>query len=120
MDTTYNNCSNCHWNVFDRCTNSYHCGEKVSSNMICSAYTYEGNLSEIRFDTLGQLENYLRENFYRKDFVTVFTRKQLSMMLKMLYPYADRQNLTGRAFTSMCKKRMVKHIEFYVKLHDLT
>ena len=85
--------------------------------MKIAAYAHGKKSSKIRFDTLGQLENYLRENFYKKDFVEMFTRKQLAIMLKMLYPYADKQNKL--AFTNMFKKRMVKHIEFYIRLHNL-
>lgn len=69
--------------------------------------------------TVRQVENYLKEYFYIRDFGNDFTRPQLREILEKLYPHTVEDNIAGRAFVSMCKGRMVKHIEFYIKLHNL-
>lgn len=87
-------------------------------NEICPCFININPL-EIKFDTLWQLESYLREYFYTTDFYNNLTRPKLKNMLEFLYPHIVKQNYANRAFSNMCKKRMIKHIEFYIKLHGL-
>lgn len=117
---TEHNCRQCKNEWLGRCFSAYKYGEDVSvTEEICPCFVDGRNPKEVTFDTVGQLENYLREFFYVLDFCNSFTRPQLSYMLKMLYPHTVNENSTNKAFSNMCKKRMVKHIEFYIKLHDL-
>lgn len=118
-DPTHN-CWQCKSSCTGRCFNGINYGLDISTqNTVCLEFTDARKPSEVTFRTVGQLKNYLREYFYKRDFVNDFTRKQLVNMLEMLYPYQVKQNTAGRAFKKMCKKRMVNHIEFYVKSHNL-
>ena len=64
------------------------------------------------FKTKCRLIDYLAENFYTTDFINLHTRPQLVEMLKMLYPEKNFKR-------GMCKQRQVKHIEFWLKLHNV-
>lgn len=124
MNGTFNdpthNCWQCRYSWLGRCMHGVNYGLDISAEeVICLEFTDGRNPSEVTFKTVGQLKNYLRAYFYKKDFVKEFTRKQLVQMLEMLYPLQVKQNTVDRAFKNMCKKRMVAHIEFYIKLHDL-
>ena len=68
-----------------------------------------------KFETKGLLENYLGGWFDADSFYNNFTRKELRNMLVMLYPFQAKEN--PRAFSNMCKNRMIKHIEFYMNIH---
>lgn len=71
----------------------------------------------LNFATKGLLENYLGGWFDADMFYRKFTRKELRDMLRLLYSFQVERN--PRAFCSMCKRRMISHIEFYVKAHRL-
>jgi len=114
------NCRQCGNEYLGRCMSRYNYGHDVSIREdICVDFVDGREPTSVIFDTVGQLENYLRKNFYKIDFANEFTRKQLVEMLRMLYPYQVKENYAGRAFCNMCKTRMVKHIEFYIKLHHI-
>lgn len=114
------NCRQCKNEWLGRCFRDYNYGKDVSvTDEICPCFIDGRNPGEVTFDTVGQLENYLREFFYVMDFQTEFTRPQLRCMLMLLFPHTVKENNANRAFSNMCKKRMVKHIEFYIKLHNL-
>lgn len=66
----------------------------------------------MKLNTLGQLKDYLRENFYSTDFINLHTRPQLVEILKLLYPKTNFKR-------GMCKERQCKHIEFWLKLHNV-
>lgn len=66
----------------------------------------------MEFKTFNQLIEYLQNNFYATDFINLHTRPQLVDILKILYP---RNNFTR----SMCKDRQIKHIEFWLRLHNV-
>ena len=118
-DPTHN-CWQCKYSWLGRCMHDINCGLDISTKeTVCLNFTDGREPSKVTFKTVGQLKNYLRAYFYKRDFVNDFTRKQLVNMLEMLYPYQVEQNKAGRAFKSMCKKRMVSHIEFYIKTHNL-
>ena len=117
-DTTHN-CWQCKYSWIGRCMNGVNYGLAIDEERICLEFTDGRNPKEVTFKTVGQLKNYLRAYFYKRDFVNEFTRKQLVNMLEMLYPYQVKQNTAGRAFKNMCKKRMIAHIEFYIKTHNL-
>ena len=91
--------------------------DKYKPNQVCLNFVDGREPNEVTFSTLGQLENYLREFFYVIDFEDMYTRKQLAVMLRMLFPYLYERD--EKAFSSMCKGRMVKHIEFYIQLRGL-
>ena len=57
---------------------------------------------------------YLKKNFLKNDFCDKHTRKELSEILNILFKHFDNRNHYG-----MCKKRAIKHIEFYLLLHDI-
>lgn len=68
----------------------------------------------------NQVVDYLRNNFYTTDFINNHTRKQLAEILQIISPYQGKQLYTPKlAFTNMCKKRACKHIDFYLKLHNI-
>lgn len=114
------NCRQCARERVGRCFSSYNYGLDVFCiDEICLDFVDGRSPDKVTFETLGELKNYIREYFYCRDFAEVHTRKQLVNMLNMLYPHYGRDNYTGRQFTSMCKKRMVSHIEFYIKIHGL-
>ena len=117
-DPTHN-CWQCKFSWLGRCICDSNYGLAIDEERICLEFTDGRNPSEVTFKTVGQLKNYLRAYFYKRDFVNEFTRKQLVNMLEMLYPHQVKQNTAGRAFKKMCKKRMVAHIELYIKLHNL-
>ncbi len=118
-DPTHN-CWQCTASCTGRCFNGINYGLDISTeDKVCLEFTDGRKPSEVTFYTVGQLKNYLREYFYKRDFVNDFTRKQLVCMLEKLYPYQVKQNTAGRAFKNMCKRRMVLHIEFYIKTHNL-
>lgn len=71
------------------------------------------------FKTVGQLKDYIRENFYTTDFKNDHTRKQFGCMLNILYPFQKKQFPYSQPFSTMCKGRAMKHIEFYIQLHKL-
>ena len=74
----------------------------------------------MNWETHNQVVDYLRDNFYTTNFINNHTRKQIAEMLRILKPYQGKQYLCPeRAFTSMCKKRQCKHIEFWLKLHNI-
>lgn len=74
----------------------------------------------MNWETHNQVVDYLRDNFYTTDFINNHTRKQIAEMLRILNPYQGKQyTCPERAFTSMCKKRQCKHIEFWLKLHNI-
>ena len=117
-DPTHN-CWQCKYSWLGRCMHGINYGLAIDEERICLEFTDGRHPSKVTFKTIGQLRNYLKEYFYKRDFVNEFTRKQLVNMLEMLYPYQVEQNKAGRAFKNMCKKRMVNHIEFYIKTHNL-
>lgn len=120
MKSKNHNCRQCKSEWLGRCMNSVYYGRDVSmAEEICPMFIDGRAPENITFDTVGQLENYLRESFYTMDFCSTFTRPQLKSMLELLYQHTVKQNPSGRAFSHMCKTRMVKHIEFYIKLHNL-
>lgn len=99
------NCRQCKNEGLGRCFGTYNYGEDVSvTDEICSCFIDGRNPKEVMFDTVWQLENYLREFFYVIDFYNSFTRSQLRRMLKMLYPHTVKENSANRAFSNMCKK----------------
>lgn len=113
------NCWQCKYSWLGRCMGDCNYGMAIDDEHICLEFVDARHPSKVTFTTVGQLEKYLKVYFHQKDFVNEFTRKQLVQMLEMLYPYQVKQNRAGRAFKNMCKKRMVNHIEFYMKLHSL-
>lgn len=115
------NCRQCYYEKLGRCFHSQHYGDDVSiTEEICNEFIDARYPERIDFSTLtvGMIKNYIYAYFTERDFVTNHTRKQLRCILEKLYPYAVKENSAGLAFTSMCKKRMVDHIEFYMKLHE--
>lgn len=111
-DATHN-CWQCKHSWLGRCHHSVNYGLDISTEeRVCLEFTDGREPSRVTFKTVGQLKNYLRAYFYKRDFVEEFTRKQLSNMLNILYKH----QYFGM---SMTKSRMVKHIEFYIKLHNL-
>ena len=62
------------------------------------------------------LAEYLLTNFDIQTFHTLHTRRELAQMLKILYPWQDKQ-CYNRAFTSMCKKRACIHIDSWLRMH---
>lgn len=73
----------------------------------------------MEFRTLGQLEDYIRKNFYTTNFKANHTRKQLGNMLNILYPFQKIQHPYSKPYSKMCKKRAMRHIEFYICLHNM-
>lgn len=73
----------------------------------------------MEFKTLGRLIDYIKENFYTTDFKESHTRKQLGYMLNMLYPFQKVRFAHSQPFSTMCKRRAVEHIEFYIHLHKI-
>lgn len=69
----------------------------------------------LEFKTHNQCVNYLIENFYKENFLENHTRKELAYILTIIESHALKQS--QYAFRSMCKKRMCKHIDFYLKVH---
>lgn len=66
----------------------------------------------VEFKTFNEMIEYLQDNFYSKDFINSHTRPDLIKILKKLFPNTN--------FTrSMCKKRQLEHIEFWLKLHNI-
>lgn len=115
-DPTHN-CWQCKHSWLGRCMNYVNYGLDISvKETICLEFTDGRHPSEVTFKTVGQLHNYLKAYFYKRDFVNEFTRRQLSNMLNILYKYHQQHIYFGM---SMTKSRMVKHIEFYIKLHNL-
>lgn len=86
-------------------------------NRVCPYFVQTYNPRHVTFQNRNQLEKFLSAWFFRKDFRRDFTRKQLKSMLDILYPHVSKGN--PRSFSHMCKDRMVKHIEFHIKLHRL-
>lgn len=120
MINVTHNCRQCAKEWLGRCFGEMFYGKDVSVNdNICTEFIDGRSPDKVTFDTLGQLENYLRENFYSMDFCKQFTRPKLRIMLMLLYPHTVKDNSAGIAFSNMCKTRMVKHIEFYINLHGL-
>lgn len=114
------NCRQCKNEWLGRCFSYCNYGRVVSVNdEICPCFIDGRNPKEVTFVTVWQLENYLREFFYVRDFCQDFTRLQLKNILRLLYPHIVKENGDNRVFSNMCKKRMIKHIEFYIKLHNL-
>lgn len=111
-DSTHN-CWQCKNSWLGRCFHSINYGLDISTKETVCLEFIDGRLpSDVTFKTVGQLHNYLKAYFYKRDFVNEFTRRQLSNMLNILYKY--------RYFgMSMTKKRMVAHIEFYIKTHNI-
>ena len=69
----------------------------------------------IEFKTHNQCVDYLIENFYKEGFLENHTRKELVYILRIIESHALKQS--QYAFGSMCKARMYKHIDFYLKVH---
>lgn len=116
------NCRQCKHEFLGRCLHQCHYGKDVSvGSRVCPMFVDTRKPEEVIFSnmTLGQVENYLKEYFYTIDFVDSFTRRQLQTIMEKLFPNLAHYNKAGRAFTHMCKRRMVTHIEFYIKLHNL-
>lgn len=65
----------------------------------------------MEFQTVNKLVEYLEDNFYATDFINLHTRPQLIKILKTLYPHTNFKR-------SMCKARQIKHIEFWLILHN--
>lgn len=68
------------------------------------------------FKTRYELIDYLKENICNADFINKHTRPQFAKMLRLLCVHETEQR-PNKAFTSMCKKRQIKHIEFWLMLH---
>lgn len=105
-------CWQCKHSWLGRCMGDINYGLAIDEEHICLEFTDGRPPSKVTFKTVGQLRNYLRAYFYKRDFVEEFTRKQLANMLNILYKH----QYFG---TKMSKSRMVKHIELYIKLHNL-
>lgn len=74
----------------------------------------------MKWETHNKVVDYLKNNFYTTDFINNHTRKQIAEMLRILYPYNEKQLCTPKlAFSNMCKKRQCNHIEFWLKLHNI-
>lgn len=69
--------------------------------------------------TLFQLHDYLRESFYTTNFQEQHTRQELEIVLNKLYPHMKLTYPLSQPFSDMCKGRAMKHIEFYIHLHNL-
>jgi hypothetical protein len=65
----------------------------------------------MKFDTFNKLISYLEDNLYTTDFINLHTRPELVEILKLLYPKTNFKR-------GMCKVRQVKHIEFWLNLHN--
>lgn len=120
MKCEEHNCRQCKNERFGRCYAFLFYGKDVSmTDEICPMFIDDRSPEKVTFKTLtlGQIENYLKEYFYIRDFYNDFTRPQLREILEKLYPFQANKN--KRAFSNMCKKRMVKHIKFYIELHNL-
>ena len=65
----------------------------------------------MEFKTKRELIEYLKNNLYTTNFINTHTRPQLIEILKSLY-------LKTNFTRSMCKERQIKHIEFWLKLHN--
>lgn len=70
---------------------------------------------KLHFETHNQCVDYLIENFYNDGFIDNHTRKDLAYILTIIESHALKQS--PYPFRSMCKKRMCKHIDFYLKVH---
>jgi hypothetical protein len=64
------------------------------------------------YRTQGNLVELLKETFYTTDFIKDHTRPELVVMLQTLYPKTDWKR-------GMCKRRQIKHIEHWLKLHNI-
>ena len=69
----------------------------------------------LNFKTHNKCIDYLIENFYKENFIDNHTRKELAYILRIIETHALKQS--PYAFKSMCKSRMCKHIDFYLKVH---
>lgn len=113
-------CQQCRLEYLGRCFCPNNHGNDVSmKNEICPYFVNGLEPHSVTFETVMQLENYLKEFFYTMDFCSEFTRKQLKQILDLLFPHMMKENGADKSFSNMCKKRMVHHIEFYIKLHHL-
>lgn len=65
----------------------------------------------MEFKTQRQLIEYLKNTLHEEDFLEKHTRPQLVSMLKMLYPNTNFKR-------GMCKDRQLKHLEFWLVLHN--
>lgn len=63
------------------------------------------------------MERIIKETFYTTDFYKKQTRKTMKEILSVLEPHVIINN--PYAFRGMSKKRMMKHIECYILLHNL-
>ena len=70
---------------------------------------------KLHFETHNKCVDYLIENFYKDGFIDNHTRKELAYILTIIESHALKQS--SYAFRSMCKNRMCKHIDFYLKVH---
>ena len=74
----------------------------------------------MNWETHNQVVDYLKDNFYTTDFINNHTRKQIAEMLRILKPYEGKQlYVLEFAFSHMCKKRQCKHIDFWLRLHNI-
>lgn len=57
-----------------------------------------------------QTERMVREHLKKHNLEKIYTRKELSKIMRDLYPYTN-LNYGNRAFMGMTKARMIRHIE---------
>ena len=69
---------------------------------------------ELKFEDEIQCIDYLIEIF-DENFINKHTRKELAYILRILESHVVKRS--PYAFSNMCKKRMCKHIAFYLDIH---
>lgn len=108
--------------VAQGCCSVYEC-DANGHDLEKSHYYVDLNCKHVRFvvDFKCQREyvDYLKQNFAKEDFMRTHSRQTLAKILRNLYPHTT-STRPEAAFTSMCKERQCKHIEFWLKLHQIT
>lgn len=72
-------------------------------------------MSNLCFKTHNECVDYLIDNFYNDNFIDKHSRKDLVYILSIIESH--QLKVSPYAFTSMCKKRMCAHIDFYLNAH---
>lgn len=72
-------------------------------------------------NVVDYLDEYLDDE---NNFINIHTRRDICKMLNILHPYKDvpfggyPSYRTGKIHPKSCKRRLVKHLRFYMELHN--
>jgi len=73
-------------------------------------------MQNLHFKTHNECVAYIEKYARESEFIENHTRKDLAYILSIIESHQLKQS--PYAFRSMCKKRMLEHILFYMKVHE--